>query len=63
VGLANTRSRLDRLYEEQAALTIRENPGGGALVDIYLPLRRPAFATGFADDRLQESASPKSGAA
>ena len=40
VGLANTRSRLDRLYGEQAALTIRENPGGGVLVDIYLPLRR-----------------------
>ena len=44
VGLANTRSRLDRLYGEQAALTIRENPGGGVLVDIYLPLRRPAKA-------------------
>jgi LytS/YehU family sensor histidine kinase len=47
VGLANTRSRLDRLYGEQAALTIRENPGGGALVDVYLPLRRPALAKGF----------------
>ena len=40
VGLANTRSRLDRLYGEQAALTIRDNPGGGVLVDIYVPLRR-----------------------
>ena len=40
VGLANTRSRLDRLYGEQAALTIRENPGGGVLVDMYIPLRR-----------------------
>ena len=40
VGLANTKSRLDRLYGEQAALTIRENPGGGVLVDIYIPLRR-----------------------
>jgi signal transduction histidine kinase len=42
VGLANTRSRLDRLYGEQAALTIRENPGGGVLVDLYVPLRRAA---------------------
>ena len=40
VGLTNTRSRIDRLYGEAAALTIRENPGGGVLVDIYLPLRR-----------------------
>lgn len=40
VGLTNTRSRIDRLYGEQAALTVRENPGGGVLVDIYIPLRR-----------------------
>ena len=40
LGLANTKSRLDRLYGEQAALTIRENPGGGVVVDIYIPLRR-----------------------
>jgi signal transduction histidine kinase len=42
VGLTNTRSRIDRLYGEAAALTIRENPGGGVLVDIYIPLRRAA---------------------
>jgi two-component system LytT family sensor kinase len=42
VGLTNTRSRLDRLYGEAAALTVRENPGGGVLVDIYIPLRRRA---------------------
>jgi two-component system LytT family sensor kinase len=42
VGLSNTRSRLDRLYGEQAALTVRDNPGGGVLVDIYLPLKRAA---------------------
>lgn len=42
VGLSNTRSRLERLYSEEAALTVRENPGGGVLVDIYLPLRRDA---------------------
>ena len=60
VGLANTRSRLDRLYGEQAALTIRENPGGGVLVDIYLPLRR------HKTNELNESASKpvaKAGAA
>ena len=45
VGLSNTRSRLERLYGEQAALTVRENPGGGVLVDIYLPLRRHAAHT------------------
>lgn len=44
LGLANTRSRLDRLYGEQAALTIRENPGGGVFVDMYLPLRREVKA-------------------
>ena len=42
VGLTNTRSRIDRLYGEEAALTVRENPGGGVLVDIYIPLRRSA---------------------
>jgi LytS/YehU family sensor histidine kinase len=40
VGLSNTRSRLDRLYGERSALTIRENPGGGGVVDVYIPLRR-----------------------
>ena len=40
VGLANTRSRLERLYGEQAAVTIREHAGGGVQVDVYLPLRR-----------------------
>ena len=44
VGLSNTRSRLDRLYGEQAAITVRDNPGGGVLVDIYIPLRRTAAA-------------------
>jgi LytS/YehU family sensor histidine kinase len=42
VGLANTRSRLERLYGQQAALTIRDNPGGGVVVDIQIPLRRPS---------------------
>src|SRR5688572_11605706 len=51
LGLANTRSRLDRLYGEQAAVTMRENPGGGVLVDLYLPLRRA--------QRMNEPATPK----
>jgi len=42
VGLGNSRARLDRLYGEAAALTVRENPGGGVLVDAYIPLRRAA---------------------
>jgi two-component system, LytTR family, sensor kinase len=40
VGLTNTRSRLERLYSEEAAITVRDNPGGGVLVDVYIPLRR-----------------------
>jgi len=51
VGLTNSRSRIDRLYGEQAALTVRENPGGGVLVDIYIPLRRSASAKASADKR------------
>ena len=58
VGLANTRSRLDRLYGEQAALTIRENAGGGVLVDVYLPLRRPSPARVFdATDAVRSGAA------
>jgi signal transduction histidine kinase len=53
VGLANTRSRLERLYADEAALTLRENPGGGVLVDIYIPLRRGADAAGA------ETAAPR----
>ena len=48
VGLANTRSRLERLYGQQAALTIRDNPGGGVVVDIQIPLRRPAVPAAVA---------------
>jgi len=48
VGLTNTRSRLDRLYGDAAAITVRQNPGGGALVDIYLPLRRPVASSSMA---------------
>jgi two-component system LytT family sensor kinase len=42
VGLANTRSRLDRLYGEHAALTIGEQASGGVRVDVTIPLRRAA---------------------
>jgi two-component system LytT family sensor kinase len=49
VGLANTRSRLERLYGQQASLTIRDNPGGGVVVDIQIPLRRSTFAPATAD--------------
>jgi two-component system, LytTR family, sensor kinase len=53
VGLTNTRSRIDRLYGEAAALTVRENPGGGVLVDVYIPLRRSV--SGRASDFVQAS--------
>jgi two-component system, LytTR family, sensor kinase len=48
VGLTNTRSRLDRLYGESAAITVRDNAGGGVRVDIYLPLRRPVGSSSMA---------------
>jgi sensor histidine kinase YesM len=44
VGLANTRSRLDRLYGERAALTMREQASGGVRVDVTIPLRKSAVA-------------------
>ncbi len=57
VGLANTRSRLDRLYGEAAALTVRGNPGGGVLVEVYVPLRRSTHtrAAGLAPASLDRS--------
>ena len=48
VGLVNTRSRLDRLYGENAALTMREQVTGGVKIEISMPLRRPAPATSTA---------------
>jgi two-component system, LytTR family, sensor kinase len=53
VGLTNTRSRIDRLYGEAAALTVRENPGGGVLVDLYIPFRS-ACAKASTDKLLSE---------
>jgi sensor histidine kinase YesM len=40
IACASSTAWIDRLYGESAALTVRENPGGGVLVDIYIPLRR-----------------------
>src|SRR6185503_3274644 len=53
VGLTNSRSRIDRLYGEQAALTVRDNPGGGVLVDIYIPLR--SSSAKVSEDKLDVS--------
>ena len=39
VGLSNTRSRLHRLYGDMGSLTIRENPGGGVIVEVRMPYR------------------------
>lgn len=49
VGLANTRARLDRLYGEAAALTMREQASGGVRVEVTIPLRSPAAATSPAE--------------
>jgi hypothetical protein len=40
VGLANTRARLAALYGPRAGLTLAANPGGGALAQVILPLKR-----------------------
>ena len=39
VGLANTRSRLERLYGASQRLAFAEPPGGGLLVTVILPFR------------------------
>src|SRR5262245_10180314 len=44
VGLTNTRSRLNRLYGDQASLTILETRGGGVDVDLLMPLKRRPMA-------------------
>jgi two-component system, LytTR family, sensor kinase len=40
VGLQNTRSRLAQMYGEQAELSLRPRPGGGAVAEIRFPFRR-----------------------
>jgi signal transduction histidine kinase len=42
VGLANTRARLEQLYGGGAALEAANRPGGGARVEVRLPLRTAA---------------------
>ncbi len=39
VGLANTRSRLERLYGASQRLTFAEPPGGGLIVTVTVPFR------------------------
>jgi len=42
LGLENLRARLRSLYGERQRLEVSERPGGGALVEIQIPLRRGA---------------------
>jgi two-component system LytT family sensor kinase len=44
VGLANTRSRLERLYGASQHLTFAEPPGGGLLVTVSLPFKADEVA-------------------
>jgi len=45
VGLSNTRSRLDRLYRDEATLTFAPHEDGGLIVTITLPLKQPGPAS------------------
>ena len=38
VGLSNTRARLEELYGDDASLTLRSAPGGGAIATITIPI-------------------------
>jgi two-component system LytT family sensor kinase len=42
IGLANTRARLARMYGEHARLGIENGRGGGAVVELVLPLEKRA---------------------
>ena len=44
VGLANTRSRLERLYGASQHLTFAEPPGGGLLVTVSMPFKADEVA-------------------
>jgi two-component system LytT family sensor kinase len=52
VGLANTRSRLERLYGASQRLTFADPPGGGLVVTVTLPFRAEDLAEieEFSDD-------------
>jgi signal transduction histidine kinase len=45
VGLANTRARLEQLYGMKGVLATGNLPGGGAYVNVSLPLRTSAVTT------------------
>jgi two-component system, LytTR family, sensor kinase len=40
VGLANTRARLEQLYGDRQRFVVGNAPGGGALVELTIPLHR-----------------------
>jgi signal transduction histidine kinase len=44
VGLANTRARLEQLYGDRQRFVVGNAPGGGALVELTIPLRRAETA-------------------
>jgi sensor histidine kinase YesM len=41
VGLANTTQRLQQLYGRDHSIRCSDSPGGGATVDLIIPLARP----------------------
>ena len=47
IGLANTRARLQQLYNDSAQLILENGKGGGALVKMILPYRRTAGISEF----------------
>ena len=42
IGLRNTQARLEKLYHGQAQLALTQPPAGGTLVQLRVPLNRPA---------------------
>ena len=41
IGLANTRARLEQLFGDRHVFTVSDRDGGGAVVEIQIPARRP----------------------
>jgi hypothetical protein len=50
LGLSNTRMRIETLYGARQSLTLRPRPGGGAEVELCLPVRHIEAATGVAEE-------------
>lgn len=48
IGLRNTKDRLERLYRERHSFEIRNAEGGGAVVEVRLPLQLAGAETGAA---------------